>query len=198
LGVLEHRKMTPLGTTEECHLDFKLVVATNRDLEAMVEEGTFRRDLYYRISAISFRIPPLRQRREDIPLLLAQLLADRHLTKNGEEPSVALVRLFMNYDWPGNTRELVNKVRRLEVTLALASDGDLEEVSHNIFAGEAAQTGSGSLFDQVERLEKQLLLDALKAAGGNKSRAARLLGVHEATVRTKLKRYGISLEADVA
>jgi two-component system NtrC family response regulator len=194
LGVLEHRRVTPLGTTHEIELDFKLVAATNCNLEAMVEAGTFRRDLYYRLSGITLRLPPLRERKADIPVLLEHFMRRFCILPEGSLVDPELVRIFVSYDWPGNVRELMNKVRRLEVMSELIAEGDLAELSRAIFPDKPTQTEDGGLFEQVERLERQLLTEALMASRGNKSEAARMLGIHEATVRTKLKRFGIRAE----
>lgn len=192
LGVLETRSVIPVGSTEEVKLDIKLVVATNRDLEEMVANGQFRRDLFYRISGISFRIPALRERKEDIPILLRHFLKRcRLLSDNSMVPEV--VHQFVEYDWPGNVRELANKVKRLEVMTELAAEGDLVELTRTVFDHNKPAAKS-SLFEQVEQFERQLLTEALLAADGNKSEAARMLGIHEATVRTKLKRYGITAD----
>jgi DNA-binding NtrC family response regulator/Tfp pilus assembly protein PilF len=193
LHVLETRTVTPLGSTRKIALDFKLVAATNQDLETMVEDGRFRRDLYYRLSGMSYEIPPLRERTEDIALLLKHMMCKHGLLTEGESPPVELVRQFLAYDWPGNVRELVNKVQRLEIMRDLAADGDLGELARGLFGGEPPRENL-TLFEQVERYERQLLVEALTAAAGNRSEAARMLGIHEATVRTKLKRYNISLE----
>jgi len=193
LGVLESRRVIPVGSTEEVSLDIKLIVATNRNLEAMVEQGGFRRDLYYRISGITFHIPALRDRKEDIPLLLKHFLRRCHLV-NGQRIAPEVIHQFVEYDWPGNVRELLNKVKRLEVMADLAAEGDLVELTRSIFASEAPSPKT-TLFEQVENFERQILTEALLAADGNKSEAARILGIHEATVRTKLKRYGISLQS---
>ncbi|MDH3938649.1 MAG: sigma 54-interacting transcriptional regulator, partial [candidate division Zixibacteria bacterium] len=190
LNVIEEKEVTPLGTTEPVRLDIKLVAATNQDLEAMVERGEFRRDLYYRLSGIPFSIPPLRERKEDIPMLLDHFLTQRKLLAEGQKPPMELVRQFVAYDWPGNTRDLFNKVKRLEVMADLVADKDLVELSRTLFTTESASAGS-SLFERVEQFERQLIVEALITAGGNKSEAARMLGIHEATVRTKLKRYDI-------
>lgn len=191
LGVLETHRVSPLGSTVETEIDFKLIAATNRDLEAMVAEGTFRRDLFYRISGIGFCLPPLRERPEDIPILLQHFISRGKLGCSNNLPS-ELVRQFLAYSWPGNVRELSNKVKRLEVMAELVAEGDIAELSRAIFPDEQPAEACGSLFDRVEQLERQLITEALLATRGNKSEAARLLGIHEATVRTKLKRYGIS------
>ncbi len=203
LGVLERRKVTPLGSTVEVDLDVILIAATNKNLEAMVDDGSFRRDLYYRLSGITFRIPPLRERKEDITLLLKHFLVKRNLLDAGTELPSELVRQFVTYDWPGNVRELENKVRRLEIMSQLVAEGDLVEISRSLFNEshndiDESLNCDGSLFDRIRRFERKLITEALLTAGGNKSEAARILGVHEATVRTKLKRYGISLAASAS
>ncbi|HUV30595.1 MAG TPA: sigma 54-interacting transcriptional regulator [Acidobacteriota bacterium] len=200
LGVLERRKVIPLGSTTEVALDVILVAATNKNLEAMVEDGTFRRDLYYRLSGITFRIPPLRERREDIALLLKHFLVEHDLLPEDLAPPAELVRLFLAYDWPGNIRELDNKVKRLQVMSQMVAEGDLVELYRSLFpqSADLDESSDGeSLFQRVEQFERKLITEALLAARGNKSEAARLLGVHEATVRTKLKRYGISVPPTV-
>ena len=194
LGVLERRCLTPLGSTEEVHLDVKLLAATNRNLEEMVESGTFRRDLYYRLSGLTFHVPPLRERKEDIPLLLRVFVERCGLIGHAEALPAELVQTFVAYDWPCNIRELYNKVKRLEVMVELVSDGNLVELARSFFPA-TTQAIPASLFERVERFEYQLISEALLAAGGNKSEAARLLGIHEATVRSKLRRFGLGAEA---
>ena len=197
LGVLESRRVTPLGGTKQVDIDIILVAATNRDLERMVEQGTFRRDLYYRLSGITFHLPPLRQRREDIPLLVEHFMMRRGLLKPGAKPSPELVQQFLAHDWPGNIRELGNIVSRLEIMSRSVAEGQWHEVARSILAPEHPAEATAGLFERVERFERDLITEALLAAGGNKSEAARMLGVHEATVRTKLKRYGIGLEGSL-
>ncbi|UCG60447.1 MAG: sigma 54-interacting transcriptional regulator [Candidatus Zixiibacteriota bacterium] len=191
LGVLESRRLIPLGSTTSVELDIKIVAATNRKLEDMVESGGFRRDLYYRLSGVSFEIPPLRERKEDIPVLLNLFMKRCGLLEEDESLPAELVRQFIEHDWPGNVRELCNKVKRLEVMALMVAEGDLVELARSVFGGEMPDSND-SLFDRVEEFEKKIILEALLAAQGNKSEAARMLGVHEATVRTKLKRYGLS------
>ncbi|HVP06553.1 MAG TPA: sigma 54-interacting transcriptional regulator [Candidatus Acidoferrum sp.] len=191
LGVLQERRVIPLGGTTEVGFDVKLVAATNKDLEAMVAAGTFRRDLYYRLSGHVYRIPSLRERKEDVPLLLAYFMTKRGLLSEGQRVPAELLRQFIDYDWPGNVRELDNTVKRLEVLAGMVAEGDLVELARSIFERGGAAT-KGTLFDRVEEFERQLIVEALLAANGNKCEAARLLGVHEATVRMKLKRYGVN------
>jgi len=197
LGVLESKKVTPLGSTVAIALDIKLAAATNQNLEAMVDNGEFRRDLYYRLSGWSYHLPALRDRKEDVPLLLTHFLRQCRLLDDGQQTPPELVRQFVAYDWPGNTRELYNKVKRLEVLVDQAIDKDLVQLSLIALESHVQQT-NGSLFERVEQFERQLIMEALIVAGGNKSEAARLLGIHEATVRMKLKRYDISLQSGLA
>ncbi|MEW5795051.1 MAG: sigma 54-interacting transcriptional regulator [Candidatus Zixiibacteriota bacterium] len=197
LGVLESRRITPLGSTRQVEIDIILVAATNRDLEAMVEQGTFRRDLYYRLSGITLHLPPLRRRKEDIPLLVEHFTRKRGLLGPQQRVSPELVQQFLAHDWPGNIRELDNVINRLSLMSQSVADGQLHEVVRSILSPEQAADHSPGLFERVELFERQLITEALLAAGGNKSEAARILGIHEATVRTKLKRYGISLEGSM-
>jgi DNA-binding NtrC family response regulator len=192
LGVLEHKKVLPLGSTKEVALDVKLVAASNREMETMVEQGKFRRDLFFRLSGMLFRIPPLRNRKEDIPVLLSQFLKKSSLLDSDGQIPAEMLKIFLEYDWPGNVRELRNKVKKLEVMTKMVAEGDIVELSRSLLSDSDSAKDS-SLTERVEEFERQLILEALLAAQGNKSQAARMLGIHEATVRTKLKRYNISL-----
>ena len=192
LGVLEHRRVLPLGSTKEVKLDVALVAATNHNLEEMVEQGQFRRDLYYRLSGMTYHIPALRERKEDIPLLLNHFINGSSLNLDSGKIPEEMLQQFLEYDWPGNVRELQNKVKKLEVMAQLVAEGDLVELTRSLLST-GDEIKDHSLTEKVAEFERQLIVEALLAAKGNKSRAARFLGIHEATVRTKLKRYGISL-----
>lgn len=188
LSILETKKLRPLGTAREFPLDIILIAATNRNLFEMVENGTFRQDLYYRLAGITFELPPLRERREDIPYLLELFMSKFRLLSGGQKPESELIRMFVNFDWPGNIRQMENKIKQLSVLASMAKEGSIVELSRAFF-----ETGndreSHSLFEQVDQFEKQLLIQALIASGGNKSEAARLLSIHESTFRAKMKRY---------
>jgi DNA-binding NtrC family response regulator len=194
LSILETKKLRPLGTSREIDLDILIIAATNQNLAEMVEAGTFRRDLYYRLECMNFELPPLRERKEDIPYLLEWFLRDNGLLDINKKPEPELVRQFVGYHWPGNIRQMENKVKHLAVMFSLAKDGSIAELSRTFF-DEKKEEESRSLTEQVERFEKQLLLEALIAAGGNKSEAARLLSIHESTFRAKMKKYGLSVAA---
>jgi transcriptional regulator with PAS, ATPase and Fis domain len=191
LNILETKKLRPLGTSTEIDLDVFIVAATNRNLYDMVGEGTFRRDLYYRLACITIELPPLRERKEDIPYLLDYFMRQHELLNGKSKPEPELIRQFVGYDWPGNIRQLENKIKQLSVMASLARDGSIVELSQSFFSDKKEEE-SGSLTEQVEQFEKQLLLEALISSGGNKSEAARLLSIHESTFRAKMKRYGLS------
>jgi len=190
LSVLESKKLRPLGTAKEVPFDIIVVAATNRNLLEMVENGTFRQDLYYRLAGITFELPPLRERKEDIPQLLELFMRRYGLLDGGQNPESELISMFVGFDWPGNIRQLENKVKQLSVLALMAKEGSIVELSRSFFESGGDQE-SHSLFEQVEQFEKQLLIQALISARGNKSEAARLLSIHESTFRAKMKRYDI-------
>jgi len=191
LNILETKKLRPLGTATETELDLIVIAATNRDLHQMVEQGTFRQDLYYRLAGITLSLPPLRERKEDIPDLLKLFMTKFGLLDNGREPESELVRQFVGYDWPGNIRQMENKVKQLSVMASMAKDGSIVELARSFFENKQEEK-TNSLNEQVEQFEKQLLVEALVAARGNKSEAARMLSIHESTFRAKMKRYNLS------
>ncbi len=190
LSILETRKLRPLGTSKEVTLDVLVVAATNRNLREMVDAGTFRQDLYYRLAGITFELPSLRERKEDIPYLLEYFMRRFGLLKKGEKPEPELTAQFVGYEWPGNIRQMENKVKQLSVMANMAKDGSIVELARSFFERKQEEK-SQSLFEQVESFEKQLLAEALIAAGGNKSEAARMLSIHESTFRAKMKRYDL-------
>jgi transcriptional regulator with PAS, ATPase and Fis domain len=194
LSILETRKLRPLGTSREIELDILIIAATNQNLFDMVETGTFRRDLYYRLECVTFELPTLRDRKEDIPYLLESFLSKYGLLNGNKKPEPELIRQFVGFDWPGNIRQMENKIKQLSVMSSLAKDGSIIELSQSFFDTKKDEE-SKSLTDKVEQFEKQLLLEALIAAGGNKSEAARLLSIHESTFRAKMKRYGLTAAA---
>nr|MBN2278548.1 sigma 54-interacting transcriptional regulator [candidate division Zixibacteria bacterium] len=191
LSVLEARKLRPLGTAKEIPLDIIVIAATNRDLHEMAERGDFRRDLYYRLAGITFSLPPLRERKEDIPYLLKLFMQQSGLLAGDGEPEDELVRQFLGYDWPGNIRQMENKVKQLSVMASMAKDGSIVELARSFFETRDEEM-TNSLTEKVEQFEKQLLVEALVAARGNKSEAARMLSIHESTFRAKMKRYHLT------
>jgi two-component system response regulator HydG len=195
LRVLQEREITRVGGETVVPVDVRVLVATNRDLEARIREEKFREDLYYRLNVIRLEIPPLRQRREDIPLLANHFL--RHFNeKNRKEiknfTPAAMDRLI-RYEWPGNVRELMNAVERGVVLTRsdFLDAGDIPMVGEEetIRQPSVAARAEGM---SLEVVEKTAILQTLEAVGGNKSEAARRLGITRKTLHQKLKRYGVT------
>jgi len=194
LRVLEDGKVRRIGGAKEYRFDVRLLAATNKDPQAAVERGLLREDLFYRINVFHVALPPLRQRRDDVPLL-AQHLLDRFNAKHGttvEGLDDDSRELLSAYDWPGNVRELRNVVERAVV---IAKQGWVQP-SHlppYLVTGGGAAGGQGKLEAgmSIEEAEKALILKTLEATDNNKAEAARQLGVDVKTVRNKLKRYGL-------
>jgi two-component system response regulator HydG len=183
----------------------RIVAATNRDLAVMVEKGTFRKDLFYRLNVVNLRLPSLRDRREDIPLLAAHFL-DRISREHGTKFTLSdeALRTMMRHDWPGNVRELENSVER---ACALSSGpvlhlGDLptqlqqQGLEARRMATEASEpAGEGGVAPEVKTLadlEREAILGAIRILNGDKLRAAKLLGIGKTTLYRKLKEYGIA------
>lgn len=196
LRALEERAYTPLGSTREVKVDVRFVAATNRDLPQLVKEGKFREDLYYRLKVVQVKLPPLRERREDIPLLARHFLEaaiHEHGLKALEFDSNA-VRALQNYDWPGNVRELKNSIESAAV-LARGSTITTDSLPGSVPAATTAPTPStepGSLFHvgmRMDEMEKGAILATLEVTEGNRTKAARMLGISLRTLQRKLKEY---------
>jgi transcriptional regulator with GAF, ATPase, and Fis domain len=193
LRALQEGEVRPVGGNETRKVSVRVIAASNKDLTTAVREGRFREDLFYRLNVVAVKLPPLRERREDIPLLLEHLI-QKH--GGGREIAVdkrAMARLLA-YSWPGNVRQLENEVMRLAV---LADDAIREEhLSTEIAAGGGDEDLPASedldLRSQVERLERRLLRRALREARGNQSKASRLLGLSRFGLQKKLRRYGLA------
>jgi DNA-binding NtrC family response regulator len=199
LRALQERQVTPVGDNRARAVDVRIVAATNRDLEAMVREGTFRADLYYRLDVLPIRLPALRERREDIPLLVEHFLQsmNRRFDRTVLLDDAAL-QLMTGYDWPGNVREMENLLERLVVlnrsgTITIAelpprlTSGTMAEVT---VAAATIDLGKGGIDLQaaVAEFEDSLIARALRLAEGNKTRAAELLGLSRTTLLDKIKR----------
>jgi Nif-specific regulatory protein len=193
LRVLQEREFERLGGTHPVSVDIRLVTATNRDLEAAMAKGRFREDLFYRLNVFTIFLPPLRDRRPDIPLLadhFVEKYATRH-RKDVRRISTPAIDVLMVYHWPGNVRELENCIERA----VLVCDGGVLHAHHLPPTLQTAEV-SGTLPRQslgaaIEAYEKDLLLDSLKIARGNRAKAARLLQTTERIFGYRLKRYGI-------
>jgi DNA-binding NtrC family response regulator len=196
LRVLEERTFRRIGGKTEIQVDVRVVAATNRDPEAAVQEGKLRADLFYRLNVFPIALPPLRERLEDIPLLVEAFLQDSAATEGRIVKSVspAAIELLQRYAWPGNVRELRNVIERAR----LLADGETIEASHLPETLRGSQTDSGPvptlsipLGTTVEEAEKALILKSLELAGNNKTRAAGILGISVKTLYNKLTRYQV-------
>ncbi|MAE65916.1 MAG: sigma-54-dependent Fis family transcriptional regulator [Phycisphaeraceae bacterium] len=195
LRVLESGEVIRLGINEPRHVNVRLISATNRDLGRMVEQNEFREDLFFRIKGVELVIPPLRERREDIPLLT------RHYVKSFAEqhgrpvPSISedAQHILMQYDWPGNVRELINVVQSM-VVIADSDELTARQIPPQIRAA-SGESDEGRIEStagmSLEQLEKQAIREALRRHGGNREAAARDLGIGERTLYRKLKEYGL-------
>ena len=193
LRVLQERVVRRVGGKTAVPIDIRVITATNRDLERAVAAGGFREDLFYRISAFPISIPPLRHRREDIPLLARHFLAQHsaHAGKSMHSISTAAMGVLLQYDWPGNVRELDNSVQRAVLlgSGSVLQAGDLPPACTRDTAPTA--TGQGDEVLTLAQVERQAIARALELANHNVSSAARALGISRATVHRKLVKYGV-------
>ncbi len=191
LRVLQEQAFERVGGTRTVKVDVRLIAATHRDLEAMVREGAFREDLFFRLNVVSITLPPLRERREDIPLLVDHFL--RRFKDEGKARSVSreAMDLLLKHDYPGNVRELENLVHRAVV---LSRDEVVSTSDLPLHLGELRPETKGdetaTFSERVEAFEKALILEALDRSGGVQTRAAASLGMTERHLRYKLKKYG--------
>jgi transcriptional regulator with PAS, ATPase and Fis domain len=196
LRVLEERKVMRVGATAPESIDVRFVFATNRDLEAEVERGAFRRDLFYRINGISISIPPLRERQGEIEPLARQFLAEAAQREERAVPALtpeAIARLKA-WPWPGNIRELKNVMER---ALLLAGDAPITPDAIAIDGDDAAETvplpsTGNNLKDERDAAERRVVLEALEKTGGNQTKAAELLGISRRTLVNRLTAYGMT------
>ena len=193
LRVLQDRVYEPLGATRSETADARIIVATNRDLLAMTRQGQFREDFYYRVNVVRIELPPLRRRMEDIPLLAGQFIARFNRLQQKEVQGIAAeaLSLLMAHDWPGNIRELENIVERAFI---LCNQGDIR-MEH--LPAELTQFGCGEGKASVARsahdqLDAQAIRAALDRQHGNRSAAARDLGIHKTTLFRRIKKLGLS------
>lgn len=193
LRVLQEREFERVGSVETIKTDVRVIAATNRNLEQLIEEGTFRQDLYYRLNVFPIYIPPLRERRGDI-LLLADFFVEKYARANHKgvrRISTPAIDMLMSYHWPGNVRELENCIERAVVM----SEDDVIHGHHlppTLQTAEASGTTfSGTLQATLDNVERELLLDALKSARGNRAKAARALGMSERLMGLRVEKHGI-------
>lgn len=197
LRVLQEREFERLGGTKTLKVDVRLIAATNRNLRAALEEGTFREDLYYRLNVVPIDLPPLREHKEDIPALtdffIAKFAAAAEKPVSGITPG-GLARL-MDFDWPGNVREMENIIERA-VALSDGRQLDVADIRLDLSPTKKVAIGAALLPEgwTMERWEQELIRDALRRAQGNKSQAARLLGLSRNALRYRLSTMGVEEE----
>ena len=198
LRVLQEGTFTPVGSTEMRKVDVRIVAATNRNLREMVEQGTFREDLFYRLNVINIRVPPLRERKEDIPVLVEYFLSK--IAETSGKPKKQLmgrtVEKLYDYPWPGNVRELQNEIERLCVL-----SGEEVKINHEILSPKILELGEknkvqgsrlhGKLKDALEDLEREMIKEGLRRTGWNKSKLAKELGISRAGLIMKVEKYAL-------
>ncbi|MGH9881411.1 MAG: sigma 54-interacting transcriptional regulator, partial [Pyrinomonadaceae bacterium] len=199
LRVIQERKLRPVGATEETLVDTRVIAATNRDLAAMVKDGTFREDLYYRISVIPIELPSLRERVEDISEL-AEHFVQKFCGQSGRTLKVtdSAMRLLENYSWPGNVRELEHTIERavaLETTDAIQPERLPERITnyspHRIAESFQFPEDGINLTAHLDQLEKTYVMEALRRTTGNQTNAAELLHLSVRSLRHLLDKHGI-------
>ena len=195
LRFLQEHEFQRLGGNQTLHTDVRVISATNRDLGQRVKEGAFREDLFYRLNVVMMSIPPLRERREDIPPLIDHFLK-KYAEENGKEIaglSSEAQDILLKYDYPGNVRELENIIERA-VVIARDAVISIEDLPFREAMEEGPAGGTseeGLLRGSIEELEEKLIVDAMEKAGEHQTRAAELLGISERMLRYKLKKYGL-------
>lgn len=203
LRVIQEREITRVGGEEVLKVDVRIIAATNRDLKELILKGTFREDLYYRLNVVDLFIPPLRERKEDIPLI-AQRFLQIFSEKNGKKMkgfTPKAMDKLINHDWPGNVRELINAIER-GVVLSHSEFLDMEDFMaptplSDIEPPAPASSSETLIIDEsltLEKAEKTIILKTLGTVNGNKSEAARRLGITRKTLHKKLKEYGMDTE----
>ena len=197
LRALQEGEIRPVGATAPKHVDVRIVAATNRNLEELVAKGEFREDLYYRLKVFPLRIPPLRERRDDIPLLATHFLGRyaQEMNKPAGGFSQQALELMMSYEWPGNVRELQNEVQRIVIQLEPGNFVTPELLSPHIKKAlgvvAKASVAKGTLREMMDSVEKYLLLETLREHGQNKTAAAKSLGITREGLHKKLRQHGI-------
>jgi PAS domain S-box-containing protein len=192
LRVLQERTYEPLGAVEPVQTDARVVAATNKDLARMVEEGTFREDLFYRVHVIHIEIPSLRRRREDIPLLVEHFIGHLNRLQGKEVTGVAppVMAVLMDHDYPGNVRELQNII---EHAFVLCQGGLIQRPHLPDYLGEGGGRANRAAGGDLRALERAHIAEVLQRRGGNRALAARELGIHPSTLYRKIRSLGIEV-----
>jgi DNA-binding NtrC family response regulator len=203
LRVLQEKEVRPVGSNQPVKVDVRIIAATNRDLEAEYRAGHFRKDLYFRLDVVTIRLPALRERRSDVPMLVHWFL-DRHAKGSGIQVTGAAMKALLEYDWPGNVRELENSIERATAL----GDGkliDLSDLPPSIASrvapadGASTDLGNGTLSaTDLEEIERATIQRVFEQVNGDKVMAGKMLGISRATLYRKLKRYNIGARTDLS
>jgi two-component system response regulator AtoC len=199
LRVLQEKEIRPVGSNDQVGVDVRVIAATNRDLEAAYRDGTFRKDLYFRLNVVTVHLPALRDRRSDIPMLAHHFL-DRYAPGANLQVTSAAMKSLLHYDWPGNVRELENCVARA-VTLGDHQIIDVNDLPPAIrteqpsVAAASAQDAASLSTTALAEMERMTILRVFEQANGDKALAGKMLGISRATLYRKLKRYNIPVKA---
>jgi len=194
LRVLQEKEITRVGGNQVVGVDFRAIAATNKDLSAMVKEGTFRPDLYYRLNVFEIKLPPLRARKEDIPLLIDHFLHkySHAMNKHFTGISRAALGVLMGYDWPGNVRELENAIER---AMVIGREPEIQASDFPLQVTTPPQPEGSLALDDVERAH---ILHVLETCEWNQTRAAKALGIDRVTLYNKIKKYGFKKASSAA
>lgn len=195
LRVIETKEIERLGDVKKRKIDARIIATTNKDIAKEIKEGRFREDLYFRLAQIHITVPPLRERKDDIPILIESYLLE-FSKDSGEFKHIAkdVLELLIEYDWPGNVRELVNSIKRA-VIMCDGNQITLDDLPLHLKSKQRvdANTYSDTLLDNaISATEKQMIIDALKKTKGSQVKAAKLLGISERSMWYRVKKYGIA------
>jgi len=193
LRVIQEREIRPLGSNERIMLDARIIASANSDIKEAVRAGTFRQDLYYRLNVFTIRIPPLRERKDDILPLVHHFLERYGAADGVADFSQDFMSRLMQYDWPGNVRELENSIQRA-VALSLGPRLDVKDLPSTLVYRTESRSAVRDTA-RLQELERKAIAEALEATGGDRARAARILGIGKTTIYRKLKEYGFEEEA---
>jgi len=200
LRVLQEKEVRPVGSNERETVDVRVIAATNRDLEAAYRSGTFRKDLYFRLNVVTVHIPPLRDRRSDIPVLVHHFL-DRYAKASQIQVTPAAMKSLLQYDWPGNVRELENCIARAVtlgdgITIGVADLPPAIRAEQGEIGSVSTPEASSISTTALAEMERMTILRVFEQAHGDKALAGKMLGISRATLYRKLKRYNIPLKGE--
>ena len=194
LRALQEHEVKPVGSTERRSINVRIIAATNRDLEAAIRSGAFRQDLYFRLNVVQMKLPALRDRKSDIPLLVTSFL-EKFSGMHGTTKTITdeAMRRLITYDWPGNVRELANAIAR-SVALGSGPSVEMSDLPSHLHYGTSERVPDSHEILPLDELERRAILKTLRETSGDKLAAARMLGIGKTTLYRKLKQYDMKHE----